>query len=176
MGRWYLQLREPGLIQAETLGRTEYYVINTAFVFFLALGDATPCCIAWTMGKETTLYWRETILQYICRQGASGSRARCPNDQVRPRGYSFGRANRPTFEVICSEKLDMESEVKSMTLYSGFDPTAASLHVGNLLPLVTLHHFMRYGHRPIALVGRDLHFLLSLMTFKLDWRRNWLYR
>jgi tyrosyl-tRNA synthetase len=41
----------------------------------------------------------------------------------------------------------------SRTLYVGFDPTATSLHVGSLLPLVTLRRFQRAGHRPIALVG-----------------------
>lgn len=41
----------------------------------------------------------------------------------------------------------------SRTLYVGFDPTAASLHVGSLLPLLTLRRFQRAGHRPIALVG-----------------------
>lgn len=39
------------------------------------------------------------------------------------------------------------------TLYAGFDPTADSLHVGSLLPLVTLRRFQRAGHRPIVLVG-----------------------
>ena len=39
------------------------------------------------------------------------------------------------------------------TLYVGFDPTATSLHIGSLLPLLTLRRFQRAGHRPIALVG-----------------------
>jgi tyrosyl-tRNA synthetase len=42
---------------------------------------------------------------------------------------------------------------KSRTLYSGFDPTADSLHVGSLLPLMTLRRFQKAGHRPIAVVG-----------------------
>jgi len=42
---------------------------------------------------------------------------------------------------------------QSRTLYVGFDPTASSLHVGSLLPLLTLRRFQRAGHRPIALVG-----------------------
>jgi tyrosyl-tRNA synthetase len=42
---------------------------------------------------------------------------------------------------------------KSRTVYAGFDPTADSLHVGSLLPLVTLRRFQRAGHRPVALVG-----------------------
>ncbi|MFV2070654.1 MAG: tyrosine--tRNA ligase [Pirellulales bacterium] len=39
------------------------------------------------------------------------------------------------------------------TLYAGFDPTADSLHVGSLLPLLLLRRFQRAGHRPIAVVG-----------------------
>ena len=39
------------------------------------------------------------------------------------------------------------------TLYCGFDPTADSLHIGNLVPLLTLRRFQNAGHRPIALVG-----------------------
>jgi tyrosyl-tRNA synthetase len=41
----------------------------------------------------------------------------------------------------------------SRTLYAGFDPTADSLHVGSLMPLMILRRFQRAGHRPIALVG-----------------------
>jgi tyrosyl-tRNA synthetase len=37
--------------------------------------------------------------------------------------------------------------------YVGFDPTASSLHVGNLVPIMALVHLQRAGHRPIALVG-----------------------
>ncbi|MEZ6109969.1 MAG: tyrosine--tRNA ligase [Pirellulaceae bacterium] len=39
------------------------------------------------------------------------------------------------------------------TVYCGFDPTADSLHVGSLLPLMMLRRFQKAGHRPIALVG-----------------------
>ena len=42
---------------------------------------------------------------------------------------------------------------ESRTLYVGFDPTADSLHVGTLLPLMMLRRFQRAGHRPLALVG-----------------------
>jgi len=40
-----------------------------------------------------------------------------------------------------------------VTVYSGFDPTAASLHVGHLLQILGLARFQRFGHSPIALVG-----------------------
>jgi tyrosyl-tRNA synthetase len=39
------------------------------------------------------------------------------------------------------------------TLYSGFDPTADSLHIGHLVPLLALKRFQQAGHKPIALVG-----------------------
>ena len=41
----------------------------------------------------------------------------------------------------------------SRTVYCGFDPTADSLHVGNLIPLFALARFQRAGHRPIVLIG-----------------------
>ncbi len=40
-----------------------------------------------------------------------------------------------------------------ITVYSGFDPTADSLHIGNLVPLLVLRRFQDAGHRPIALAG-----------------------
>lgn len=40
-----------------------------------------------------------------------------------------------------------------LTLYSGFDPTAPSLHAGHLVPLLTLRRFQQAGHRPIVLAG-----------------------
>ncbi len=42
---------------------------------------------------------------------------------------------------------------KPRTVYAGFDPTADSLHVGSLMPLLYLRRFQQAGHRPIALVG-----------------------
>jgi tyrosyl-tRNA synthetase len=40
-----------------------------------------------------------------------------------------------------------------VTGYIGFDPTASSLHIGHLVPIMSLAHMQRAGHRPIALVG-----------------------
>jgi tyrosyl-tRNA synthetase len=42
---------------------------------------------------------------------------------------------------------------QSLTIYSGFDPTAPSLHIGHLLPALTLARLQRCGHSPIAVVG-----------------------
>ena len=41
----------------------------------------------------------------------------------------------------------------NVTCYIGFDPTAASLHIGSLVPIMSLAHMQRQGHRPIALIG-----------------------
>lgn len=42
---------------------------------------------------------------------------------------------------------------QTVKAYIGFDPTAASLHVGSLVPIMALAHLQRHGHVPIALVG-----------------------
>jgi tyrosyl-tRNA synthetase len=44
-------------------------------------------------------------------------------------------------------------EKEMTTGYCGFDPTADSLHVGSLVPILLLMHMQRHGHKPIALVG-----------------------
>ncbi|NQU36001.1 MAG: tyrosine--tRNA ligase [Actinobacteria bacterium] len=51
------------------------------------------------------------------------------------------------------DELAADLNTGPLALYCGFDPTAASLHVGNLVPLLTLRRFQQHGHRPIALVG-----------------------
>ena len=51
------------------------------------------------------------------------------------------------------EQLEEFLAKEPRTLYCGFDPTADSLHVGNLLPIMGLRHFQLAGHRPIAVMG-----------------------
>jgi tyrosyl-tRNA synthetase len=51
------------------------------------------------------------------------------------------------------DALAAELAAGPITLYAGFDPTAPSLHAGNLVPLLTLRRFQRGGHRPIVLAG-----------------------
>jgi tyrosyl-tRNA synthetase len=51
------------------------------------------------------------------------------------------------------DALAAELESGPVTGYSGFDPTAPSLHAGHLIPLLTLRRFQRAGHRPIVLAG-----------------------
>jgi len=66
----------------------------------------------------------------------------------------------PLEELAWRELLNQHTEglpaafaAGQVTAYVGFDPTASSLHVGNLIPIMGLVHLQRAGHRPIALVG-----------------------
>ena len=59
-----------------------------------------------------------------------------------------GFIEQSTEAAACRQLLENPS-----TCYIGFDPTASSLHVGSLLPIMSLAHMQRCGHRPIALVG-----------------------
>lgn len=56
-------------------------------------------------------------------------------------------------QMSSEDELMEHLEKGSVTLYCGFDPTADSLHIGSLVPLLTLRRFQDYGHKPLALVG-----------------------
>src|SRR5690242_7232677 len=54
----------------------------------------------------------------------------------------------------CTDRVELEKKTGSgITLYCGFDPTADSLHVGNLVPLLCLRRFQLFGHHSIAVAG-----------------------
>src|SRR5215475_4371398 len=54
----------------------------------------------------------------------------------------------------CTDKAELAKRTTApLTLYCGFDPTADSLHVGNLVPLLALRRFQLLGHHPIPLAG-----------------------
>ena len=56
----------------------------------------------------------------------------------------------------CTDAAELEKKISApITLYCGFDPTADSLHVGNLVPLLALRRFQLLGHHPIAVAGGD---------------------
>lgn len=61
------------------------------------------------------------------------------------------------------------------TIYAGVDPSASSLHVGNLLPLLGLLHFQAHGHQSICLV-RYLKLMRTYYLLVTDWGRYRLYR
>ncbi len=54
----------------------------------------------------------------------------------------------------CTDAAELAKKISApVTLYCGFDPTADSLHVGNLVPLLALRRFQLLGHHPIAVAG-----------------------
>jgi tyrosyl-tRNA synthetase len=59
------------------------------------------------------------------------------------------------FVAQCTDEAELSRlfAQESVLGYIGFDPTATSLHVGSLVPILSLVHLQRAGHRPIALVG-----------------------
>ncbi|WP_374277597.1 tyrosine--tRNA ligase [Azonexus sp.] len=56
-------------------------------------------------------------------------------------------------QLTDAETLDKMLQEEKVTLYCGFDPTADSLHLGHLVPVLILKRFQEAGHQPIALVG-----------------------
>ena len=66
-------------------------------------------------------------------------------DILQERGFIENRTHEKEL-AVCFEQ-------GTITCYIGFDPTASSLHVGSLIPIMALAHMQRDGHRPIALVG-----------------------
>jgi len=64
-------------------------------------------------------------------------------DELRWRGLVYDKTD-GVDELVAQHKI---------TLYNGFDPTADSLHIGNLVPLMQLARWQRFGHTPIALAG-----------------------
>jgi tyrosyl-tRNA synthetase len=55
----------------------------------------------------------------------------------------------------CTDAPELKKRLESgpIVLYAGFDPTADSLHVGSLVPLLALRRFQLQGHHPIAVAG-----------------------
>lgn len=62
-------------------------------------------------------------------------------------------AERGFVEQVTDENLVRALMDTPVTCYIGFDPTASSLHLGSLVPIMSLAHMQRHGHRPIAVVG-----------------------
>ena len=71
-------------------------------------------------------------------------------DEMRARGLVHKSA---TGEESVTPGLEALFSEEKVTGYIGFDPTADSLHAGNLVPIMLLVHLQRHGHRPIGIVG-----------------------
>lgn len=64
---------------------------------------------------------------------------------LKARGFVYQCTDEVAIEKMLSEE--------KITFYNGFDPTAISLQVGNLVPIMAMTHLQRAGHRPIVIVG-----------------------
>mmetsp|Transcript_34513 Transcript_34513/g.76679 ORF Transcript_34513/g.76679 Transcript_34513/m.76679 type:complete len:484 (+) Transcript_34513:26-1477(+) len=61
--------------------------------------------------------------------------------------------SRGLVQEVTSDELEKLALAQSLPVYCGFDPTADSLHLGNLLGIIVLSWFQRCGHQPVALLG-----------------------
>jgi len=65
-------------------------------------------------------------------------------DELKWRGF---------LEATTNDDLPAFLDARRRTIYVGFDPTADSLHIGSLIPVMALAHAQRHGHRPLVLIG-----------------------
>src|SRR4051794_37130143 len=86
------------------------------------------------------------------RRVASVGTIRTVSDQVKSSFLEELRW-RGFLEAAISEDLDAFLNASRRTMYVGFDPSADSLHLGSLIPVMALAHAQRHGHRPLVLVG-----------------------
>lgn len=80
----------------------------------------------------------------------------CPESESSPMSSALLadlRARGLIFQIAGEDALPEWLDGGSRTLYCGFDPTADSLHIGSLVPLLMLRRFQLAGHKPLALVG-----------------------
>jgi tyrosyl-tRNA synthetase len=73
-------------------------------------------------------------------------------------GFSMDLLKDLTWRGITYQQTDEEGLAKlldneKISIYCGIDPTADSMHIGHLLPFLTLRRFQKHGHRPLVLVG-----------------------
>lgn len=57
------------------------------------------------------------------------------------------------YQMTDEEKIAELLDTEQVSIYCGADPTADSLHIGHLVPFLTLRRFQKYGHRPVVLIG-----------------------
>jgi tyrosyl-tRNA synthetase len=69
-------------------------------------------------------------------------------DVLEERGFIAQVSDGPGLRAAASDPAN-----RPITMYIGFDPTATSFHIGNLVSIMTMAHFQRHGHRVLALIG-----------------------
>ncbi len=74
------------------------------------------------------------------------------------------------YQMTDEEKINDMLEQEKISLYCGADPTADSLHIGHLVPFLTMRRFQQYGHRPVVLIGGGTG-MIGDPSFKADERK-----
>lgn len=74
------------------------------------------------------------------------------------------------YQMTNEENINEMLEQEKISLYCGADPTADSLHIGHLVPFLTLRRFQQYGHRPVVLIGGGTG-MIGDPSFKADERK-----
>ena len=89
------------------------------------------------------------------RTYAAASSSSAPSSTLLPGGKNVVETlrERGLIQDVTSPELETLSSTQSLKVYCGFDPTAESLHLGNLLGIIVLSWFQRHGHTPVALLG-----------------------
>lgn len=74
------------------------------------------------------------------------------------------------YQMTDEEKINNMLENEKISLYCGADPTADSLHIGHLVPFLTMRRFQQHGHRPVVLIGGGTG-MIGDPSFKADERK-----
>src|SRR5699024_1833589 len=74
------------------------------------------------------------------------------------------------YQMTDEEKISEILDNEQLTLYCGADPTADSIHIGHLVPFLTMRRFQEHGHRPIVLIGGGTG-MIGDPSFKAEERR-----
>ncbi|MCK1977346.1 tyrosine--tRNA ligase [Jeotgalicoccus huakuii] len=74
------------------------------------------------------------------------------------------------YQMTDEDEINKMLESEKISLYCGADPTADSLHIGHLVPFLTLRRFQQYGHRPVVLIGGGTG-MIGDPSFKADERQ-----
>lgn len=74
------------------------------------------------------------------------------------------------YQMTNEENINEMLEQEKISLYCGADPTADSLHIGHLVPFLTMRRFQQYGHRPVVLIGGGTG-MIGDPSFKADERK-----
>ena len=89
---------------------------------------------------------KQTLCRTMIKEDVSMTNALI--DDLKWRGLIYQQTDEQGIEDLLNKE--------QVTLYCGADPTADSLHIGHLLPFLTLRRFQEHGHRPIVLIGGEL--------------------